>query len=144
MKFNRLIAVVLAIILCASPAFAEKSYTFARSYTIENKTASNLVTYIPTSADTVGYMGDYIFPSQTKILGYEVKTEGVVTNGAGAWATLYDAASAAYIIRGEAFGEVECSAGSYSYMPFPDGKEVYNGVTVIQSAHSIVTIHYSR
>lgn len=145
MRFNKAIVLILAIFLMASPAFAASNYNLARHYTIENKAATNLVTYIPTTNTTVGDYGDYVFPLNTKILGYEVRPEALAgSNAVGAWATLYDATSASQLVRGEVFGEIEALANSSEYYPFPEGREVTNGLTIIQSAKSVVIIYYSR
>jgi len=130
MWFRRFL--VLAVLLLTVNGWASVT-TLCNTYISDNPSAAILTTYVSTST---------IIPGIHKILSIAVNpSPGSVQPSAVA---IYDATAAAQISNTYLKGECEAVPYGSNDRVFPYPKHLANGLAIVQSPHTLVTIEYTR
>jgi len=139
---KKLFALFIAIVLMsavAAPAFADYASTdcYDTKYLITNTTGAAKISTVPSTL--ISGDGKYVLLAVT--VG---PTNGGTGTSAEALVGIYDSST----ILGASNGNLECEIESYNEetttMQWVRPLKIYNGVTVVQGAYSVVTIEYMR
>ncbi len=131
--FKKISILVLGV-LFSIVTFAQASVTtLCDTYTSVNSSVTSLTTYVSTST---------VIPGIHKILSIAVAPFS--ESGTASGVAIYDATTAAQITNSNMKGECESVANSSNDRVFPYPKPLSNGLAIVQSAKSVVTIEYTR
>lgn len=128
---RKLIAVVAVLgLVLIGLKFAEAISPLSKTYISVNNTGGDVANTVSTST---------IVPGEHKILSFTViPIEG---SSAGGWATLYSGPTAQSNIIGEA--ETLANKSKDKIFPYPKAVKA-EGITITQSAYTVVLIDYTR
>jgi hypothetical protein len=125
---------VMVLMFLALTVFAyPDATTLSQTYVSPNTSGSNSTTYVSTAT---------IIPGIHRIVSMSVCP--INSSAAASIAAIYDAKTAPQVIESNLKAECASVANSSNDRIFPYPKTVTNGLTIVQSNNTMVTIEYTR